>query len=111
MKRKYISLLIIIAIIIFSALVLMRPAPVTDEEITKCIGENSVLYTQLGCHACLNQESIFGDNYNKINVVDCYFEREVCAEKEIRATPTWIIDGKYYEGTRTIEQLKELTGC
>jgi len=111
MKKIYISLLVIFAVIIFSALVLMKPSPETDEEVAKCIGENSVLYVQLGCHACKTQEELFGDNYKQLNVVDCYFDRETCLEKGIEATPTWIIGEKRYEGTQTMEQLKELAGC
>ena len=111
MRKKYISILIILAIIIFSSLIIMRPSPETDEEVAKCIGKNSILYTQLGCHACLNQEKLFGENYDKLNIVDCYFERELCLEKEIRATPTWIINGKSYAGIQSMEELKELTKC
>ena len=55
-KRSWITILIIIAVIALAVIILNKPTPETPEEIAKCIGENSVLYTQLGCHACEIQE-------------------------------------------------------
>ena len=107
-KRKWITIVIIIAVIIFSFLIINRSAEVSMQ-LTKCIGEGSILYVQLGCHACSNQEKIFGSNYKYLNVVDCWYEREKCGG--IAVTPTWIINGEKYVGLQTIEKLKELTGC
>lgn len=112
MKRNpVITLIIIIGIVILSLYIINKPTEESPEEIVKCIGENSELYTQLGCHACETQENIFGENYQYLNVIDCFFERGICTEKQIKATPTWIIGGKFYEGVRSLETLKELTGC
>lgn len=85
----------------------------TSEDIAKCIGENSELYIQTGCHFCKIQEDLFGENYNSLNIIDCLniSQTQRCVEAQILATPTWIIDGKKYEGIQTIEKLKELTGC
>jgi len=108
-KSNLITIIIIIAILVFAYFILTKETPVTPEDVTKCIGENSILYTQLGCHACEIQEEIFGENYQNLNVVDCFFEREKCLE--IQATPTWIINQEKYRGAQSIEKLKELTGC
>ena len=75
----------------------------------KCIGQESVLYVQLGCHACETQQEIFGDNYKYLNRIDCFYEKEKCPG--IEATPTWEIKGKRYKGVKSIEKLRELTGC
>ena len=74
-----------------------------------CISDNSKLYVQLGCHACENQEKLFGNNYQYLNVTDCFYEQDKCSD--IQATPTWIINRKKYTGVQEIEKLKELTGC
>ncbi len=110
-KKKKITLIIIFGVILLAVLVLTKPSPETDEEIAKCIAKNSELYVQLGCHACEIQEKMFGDNCKYLNIIDCFFEREKCIEKNIRATPTWIINGKEYIGVQSIEKLKNLTGC
>lgn len=103
------TILIILAIAGLAFVLLNRDRPVTTEEIAKCIGENSVLYSRLGCHACEIQEDIFGNNYQYLIVIDCFFESSKCTD--IEATPTWIIKNKKYEGVQSIEKLQELTGC
>ena len=108
-KKWLINLAIILIIILIAYLILKNPKPETSEEIAKCIGKNAVLYTQLGCHACETQEEIFGENYQYLKVVDCFFEQSKCSE--ITATPTWKIKGTFYKGVQSIEKLKDLTGC
>jgi len=100
--------LILIAVLVF-ATTIFNKKNVTTEELSKCIGKNSVLYTQLGCHACENQEKMFGEYYLLLEKVDCFYEPDKC--NSIRATPTWKIRGELYEGVQSIEKLKELTGC
>jgi hypothetical protein len=113
MKRKsrdlILTVIIILAIIALAFLLLDRDRPETTEEITRCIGENSVLYSRLGCHFCEVQEEIFGENYQYLTVVDCFFDQNKCTE--ITGTPTWIINNKKYEGVQSIETLQTLTGC
>jgi hypothetical protein len=110
MKRYLISILIVLAVIVFVGVILFtKLSPHPDGNIAKCIGQKSVLYTQLGCHACKIQEDMFGENYQYLNVVDCFYEREKCGE--IEATPTWVIEEQKYRGVQSIETLKELTGC
>ncbi len=108
-KKSWVTLIIIIVVIILAVTILTRSHPETSKEIAKCIGQNSKLYTQLGCSACQIQEEIFGDNYQYLNVVDCWFERDKCGE--IEYTPTWIIKGIKYTGAQSISTLQELTGC
>jgi hypothetical protein len=110
-KSIIVTLLIIIFIVIISIITLTKKPVETDKDIVKCIGSKAILYTQLGCHACETQEQLFGDNYQYLDVIDCWYEREPCTENNITATPTWIIDGEKTVGVQTIEKLKELTGC
>jgi len=108
-KSSLITIAIIIAIILLAYFLIKNNNPNTDEELTKCIGENSVLYTQLGCHACEIQENLFGENYKFLNVIDCFYEREKCTG--ITATPTWKINGEKITGVQSIKELKNLTRC
>ena len=110
MKKKHVTILVILSVIIFSIIIIFdEPNTETSEDIVKCIGQNSKLYVQLGCHACESQEEIFGENYKYLDVVDCFYERDKCSE--IKYTPTWIIKGEEYVGVQSIEKLKELVGC
>ena len=92
-----------------SVILIVKSSPEPNGDVAKCIGQKSILYTQLGCHACKIQQDMFGENYQYLNVVDCWVEREKCGE--IEATPTWVIDGQKYRSVQSIEKLKELTGC
>ncbi len=110
MKRgQKVNIVIIILVLILAFSMIFWPKANAEKELAKCIGENSELYIQLGCHACISQEEMFGKNYEYLNVIDCFYEGEKCIE--ISYTPTWIINGQHYSGARPIEQLKELTGC
>ena len=111
-KRFLVNLLIIVFIISISVIFInSKKHPETTDEVAKCIGKNSVLYVQLGCPHCEEQKEIFGDNIKYINTIDCFFEREICSNEKITSIPTWKINGKFYTGVKSIEQLKETTGC
>ena len=110
-QSRFVTLLIIIVIVIIAILLLNRKPVETDEETAKCIGSKSLLYTQLGCSHCEAQKEMFGNNYQYLNVIDCWYDHQPCINNEIEGTPTWVIKGEKYEGVQTIEKLKELTGC
>jgi hypothetical protein len=110
-KDNIITFLIIIGIIVIAIFALQKELPATDKEISKCIGENSILYTQLGCHACEAQEDLFGENYQYLTIIDCWYDNQKCIDINIEYTPTWIIDGEKYIGVQSFDELKALTGC
>ena len=82
-----------------------------SEQLAKCIGKNSVYYSQTGCSACKIQEDMFGDSIKYLNKIDCKQDMQKCIDAGIGATPTWIIDNQSYRGVQSIEKLAELTGC
>ena len=109
-KKNYLYGLIII---IFSGFILFfvfkRPTVEINEELAKCIGQNSKLYVKLGCHACETQEEMFGEYYQYLDVTDCFFEGDECLG--ITGTPTWLISDQKHTGVQSISGLKRLTGC
>ncbi len=116
MKKRTKSLLVTIAIIAAIALISIfaltkNPSSNTDAETAKCIGRNSVLYTQLGCSHCKDQEDLFGENTQYLNIVDCFYDNQPCIDNNITGTPTWIIHNEKYLGVQSIDKLKTLTGC
>ena len=106
-----ITFLVIFGVVILASILINNKNQGTSNEIAKCIGDNSILYTQLGCHACETQKELFGESYNLLNEIDCYYTPEKCISENITATPTWIIKGEKYVGVHSIEQLQELTNC
>lgn len=103
--------LVVIVIIVILGIFWVKGNGSINEKTAKCIGENSVLYTKLGCPACEAQEKMFEDNYQYLNKIDCHSETQKCIDAQITGTPTWIINGEKYLGMQSIEKLKELTGC
>lgn len=112
-KQSWITLGIILLVIIVAIVIisLKNPNSGVDPEVAKCIGSKSVLYTKLGCTHCETQKKMFGESYQHLTLVDCFYEIETCMNKSIQGTPTWIIDGKQYIGVQDIETLKRVTGC
>ncbi|HLC86983.1 MAG TPA: hypothetical protein VJH65_01770 [Candidatus Nanoarchaeia archaeon] len=108
-KSRWITVIIITAILILSYFILTKKNPQMPEDLAKCIGENSILYIQNGCIHCINQEKIFGENFKFLNYVNCTNNWDACAE--ILGTPTWIINKEKHVGVQKIERLQELTGC
>lgn len=96
-------------------LFLLTACSSNTEGITKyeaeCIAEHSTLYISNGCIACSKQESILGENFQYLNTIDCKQDPSECANHNILAVPTWIINEKEYTGYKQIEELKQLTGC
>ena len=111
-KGTLITLIIIIAVILFAIYIETRPSPEISEELAKCIGENAIVYSQTGCHFCEIQKDMFGDNYKFIPDFNCNSDNwETCQKLGITGTPTWEINGEFYRGIKTIEVLQQLTGC
>ncbi len=109
-KRSLITITIIVAVTIFSIILINTSSSNgVSKDTAMCIADNTTLYTQLGCHACEIQEEMFGENYQYLNTIDCWFEIEKCPG--IISTPTWVINGEKYSNVQTIQKLKELTGC
>ena len=100
---------IIVIAIIFISVYTPKKIVSTDDEVMKCIGERSVLYVQLGCSHCEDQKDILGNGTKYIEMIDCFYERSKCSD--IKATPTWKIDGKSYTGVLKIDQLREIAKC
>jgi hypothetical protein len=108
--RNIIMALVIIACVVFITIFIVTKIPVkSDVQTSRCIGQNSFLYSRLGCHFCEIQQDIFGDNYQYLTVIDCFYNESQCAD--IPGTPTWIIGGKQYVGVQAFAKLKDLTGC
>ena len=116
MKKSWvITALIIFAIIVFAIYIkspkLIKPIEIS-ENLTKCIAQNSIVYSQLGCRACKSQEDLFGEYKDLLNTFICNSDNwKTCSSMGITGTPTWFIKGEYYKGVQSIEKLKELTGC
>jgi regulation of enolase protein 1 (concanavalin A-like superfamily) len=95
-------------IISFSALafaVLYNPVQSASVLQAQVIGNSSQLYVQFGCSHCATQESYFKGTIQYLNITDCYVNPQICNKLTINDTPTWKIDGKYYVGIKTPQEV------
>ena len=113
MKKNNLILLGVVVLVIV-VLVLINYAKSNgnhDEGVMKCIAENSRLFVLPTCSHCAAQKQLLGESIDYFNIVDCAINNEECSAEGIVAVPTWKINGEEYRGYKTIEELKQLTGC
>jgi len=111
MKKNLVTAIIVLVIIIFSIWAITKDKPDVDEELAKCIGQNSVLYVRTGCFACETQKDLFKENIKYLQIVDCMTQAQECVNKGISSVPTWIINGNRYVSVQSIDKLQGLTKC
>ncbi len=82
------------------------------KSLAKCLAEKGVkMYGSDTCPYCQNQKKMFGEDFTKINYINCDFDKSVCAEKGITGYPVWEIDDKMSAGLKSLEELAAATGC
>jgi uncharacterized membrane protein/thiol-disulfide isomerase/thioredoxin len=103
------------------------PQPPLGWEITTTSGEaeislgkhlaskGAVMYSAYWCPHCYEQKQLFGkEAFKEVGKVECDPKGvapapQKCVDAKIRAFPTWIINGKTYEGVQTLDELAKLT--
>ena len=74
------------------------------------------MYGAYWCSHCFGQKQAFGAGGARlIDYVECAkdgykSERDTCQAKEIKGYPTWEINGEYYPGEKSLEELGKLSG-
>jgi len=116
MKSMIITLTIICLVIFMSFFVISKYNQNNyqlNETETRCIANQSRLFTQTGCIKCVEQKEMFGNNSKYLDSIDCADPNLLknCSDNEILITPTWFVNGKRYEGFQSAKKLKEITNC
>lgn len=88
--------------------------------VTHLNSEGWVYYKSYTCSNCKRQEKLLGDAYKKLNSVECHPKGpngnpQLCLQKNITKTPTWLLekDGQEMarlEGLQKIEELMKISG-
>ena len=118
MKNKEILTFAIIIVAVVSVIFLIeyvRGNGDTDKETIICIAEKSKLIVSPTCGACAKQKQVLKgsmENYEDyLEILSISEYPELQQQYDLKGVPTWIINEETYPGVRTIEKLKELTGC
>lgn len=124
-KTKYILGIIIVCIAIVAFylasftgfFVKTTPQPSKYDGFAKCLTEKGAkFYGTYWCGHCKNQKEIFGESLRYVTYIECDprgdgARPEICVQNNINGYPTWIINGKHYEGEQSLETLSYLAGC
>jgi len=92
------------------------------DALAQCLTEKGVkLYSSYKCGVCLQTKEMLGSSIRYIDEVECHpngpnSQTELCVEKNIEGTPTWVLEPNGTEldrhvGFLSIDGLKEFAGC
>jgi cytochrome c biogenesis protein CcdA len=110
--KLYLSLLAVIILVIagiFYWKTIGQETP--QEQLMNCIASKAVLYSSKYCPHCQDQKAILGTYLGLFQNIDCLDNPKKCDEAGVDRYPTWKISGKLYSGIKSINELKQLTGC
>ena len=76
------------------------------DNFAKCLTDkNAVMFGASFCKYTAAQKGMFGNSMRFVNYKD------FTEDSSIKITPTWLINGKYYENTQSFDRLSSITGC
>lgn len=90
------------------------PAEISLAEHLTAIGARK--FGAYWCPHCYDQKQLFGKKaFEKVTYVECdpqgiNPQPEVCSAAQIQGYPSWEINGEIYTGTKTLEQLSQISG-
>ena len=80
--------------------------PGSVDDFAKCLTEKgAVMYGAPWCKYTAGQKAMFG---NSMKLIDY---RDFTKDPNVKITPTWLINGAYYQNVQTFDRLGSLTGC
>ncbi|MBT3836498.1 hypothetical protein HOD05_00720 [Candidatus Woesearchaeota archaeon] len=120
--KTWIAWIIILNLIPLIAFNVGGGEDVDYSSLTKCVADKGVdMYGSFKCGICAKQRQLLGDSFEHINEIECHPQGEnpqtqLCIDKKIDGTPTWIleqngVEQKRQEGFMSIEELEEFSGC
>jgi uncharacterized membrane protein/glutaredoxin len=73
------------------------------------------MYGAYWCPHCRDQKNLFGTVAKQIPYIECDPKGEnpqtqLCQDKKVKSFPTWEVQGKLYEGQKSLDELADLTG-
>ncbi len=117
--KKIVGIIFILAICLFVAMLIYRQRHRYDG-FAKCLNDRHVLmYGAYWCPHCAEQKEKFGASFKYAPYVECGIpgntrgEQQVCKDAGIKHFPTWQFPpvGERFEGTLSLDDLSERSGC
>jgi hypothetical protein len=108
--KKIVILSIIIVFLVISVGLTVNFATASKpgqlDDFAKCLSENgAVMYGASFCQYSHGQKGMFGNSFKYVNYKD------FSEDSNVKVTPTWMINGAYYQNVQTFDRLAYLSGC
>lgn len=82
------------------------------DDFAQCLTDKEVvMYGADTCPHCQAQKKAFKGSFDLVNFVECNQNPKACQDAEIKAYPTWEINGEKSEGRVSLSELAEKSGC
>ena len=105
-KRKVMASVIVLLLLLGSWIAYEKLSPGKYDSFAKCLTEKgAVMYGEDWCPYTQGQKTMFGKSFKYVDY------HEFPELPGIKKTPTWVINGKWYENAQSFEKLSEVTGC
>ncbi len=76
------------------------------DDFAKCLTEKgAIMYGAPLCKYTAAQKAMFGNSFKHVDY------RDFTKDPNVEITPTWLINGAYYQNVQTFDRLSALTGC
>jgi|TARA_Y100000310_G_scaffold63439_2_gene58866 ETRAMP family membrane protein len=80
--------------------------PFILDEFAQCLKDKgAVMFGSSTCQYTTGQHGMFGPSKKFLD------SRDFTEDKNIKITPTWLINGLYYENAQSLQTLADLTDC
>ena len=103
-----------IGVVVFAVVVFLAwpSTPGEYDTFATCLTDSgAVMYGTDWCSHCQAQKAMFGNSFEKIDFVNCDFDKDACLISGVTGYPTWVIDGQNYPGQKPLTELSRLSGC
>lgn len=119
---NWLALVGVAALVFVSGCTTQSPVEGELDAFAQCLYDSGVrMYGSFTCSICEKERQLFGSSFEYIQEIECHPQGEnpqtdLCLEKGIEKTPTWIreVDGVEVGrllGYQTAETLAEFSGC
>jgi len=82
------------------------------DRFAQCLTNKGVkIYGANWCQFTNKERDEFGPAFRYLNYINCDVNSSLCNSTGIKVYPTWEMDGKFYEGFKSISELAAMSRC
>ena len=100
------SIIVVLIAAAFGFNFVQSQKPGALDNFAQCLTEKgAIMYGATFCQYSHSQKGMFGNSVKFLDI------RDFSKDPNIRVTPTWLINGQYYENVQSFDRLAVVTGC